>query len=367
MRNLLFLSRLVVLFLLAVSSANLVYAQRKPRVAVLNFTGHPEGQRITEWAVVKLGESKVYTLLERDNTDFNRVMKEIDLNQIKDLFDPKKKVSLGSVQGVEILVLGKVDTYKVNKPKFDRFIRPLPGGEIIAARGKWNAQVKILFKMVNAATTEIMDSAPVEGKATGSDILSGMDGKPDEEFVKELLNQATFDAVGKFVAKLEQKASGIQMPDEPVSANQTPSPEKQTSRSATEQSQQNSTPPPKPPEPKRSQPASPGSFSDGDVIYANGEVITIYHSSTAGMKVGDKWKIRRVREELKDANGNVVGKLFDDLGEAIITETQPTMLVGKYSGAKPAEKGDHAVKLTVGGGAPSNSPKRNSPARGKRP
>ncbi|MGE0885506.1 MAG: CsgG/HfaB family protein [Blastocatellales bacterium] len=353
MRNLLFLSRLVVLFLLAVSSANLVYAQRKPRVAVLNFTGHPEGQRITEWAVVKLGESKVYTLLERDNTDFNRVMKEIDLNQIKDLFDPKKKVSLGSVQGVEILVLGKVDTYKVDEPKLNKILKRVPvGGVNLAARGKWVAQVKILFKMVNAATTEIMDSAPVEGIAKGSDIGSIMDDKLDEEFRKELLNRATLDATVKFVAKLEEKARGIQMPDEPV---QPLSPEKQESKSATEQSQQHSTPPPKPEEPKRSQPASHGSYSDGDVVYANGEVITIYHSSTAGMKVGDKWKIRRVREELKDANGNVVGKLFDDLGEALITEIQPTMLVGKYSGAKPAEKGDHAVKLTVG-----------SPARKKR-
>src|SRR5262245_5543047 len=114
------LFRAVAVLLIAMTSANYTIAQRKPRVAVLNFTGHPEGKRITDWAVVKLGESKVYTLLERDDADLSRVMKEISLNQaqfkLEDMFDKNKKVSIGKVQGVEILILGKVDTYKVDKP-----------------------------------------------------------------------------------------------------------------------------------------------------------------------------------------------------------------------------------------------------------
>jgi hypothetical protein len=74
-----------------------------------------------------------------------------------------------------------------------------------------------------------------------------------------------------------------------------------------------------------------------------------------------------VRKEVKDAAGNVVGKLFDDIGEVVITEVQPQMIVGKYSGAKPAQVNDFAVKTTQSAPAPSTAPYRKVAPRVKKP
>jgi curli biogenesis system outer membrane secretion channel CsgG len=381
MRQYQMLFRAVVVSLILLTSVNYALAQRKPRVAVLDFSGHPEGKRIADWAVVKLGESKTYTLLVRDDDDFARVMREISLNQAefntKAVFDKDAKVQIGRVKGVEILVMGMVDTYKVSRPKLDLMMRAakIPGGNIpgsnttsvTPSRGKWNASVKLLFKMVNAATTEIMDSSTVEGKASGSDLTSIMDGKVDADFEKELLNRATLDAVGKFVVKLEQKASGLQMPDEPVAANPQPDAPEKSSTTPTRSVETTA-----PPESKTVTPATPPtteppSPTEGTVLDVEGNVVSIHFSNTAGMRSGDRWKIRRVRKEVKDAAGNVVGKLFDDIGEVVITEVQPQMIVGKYTGAKPAQQNDYAVKITNVAPAASNAPSRKVAPRVKKP
>ena len=381
MRQYQMLFRAVVVSLILLTSANYAIAQRKPRVAVLDFSGHSEGSRITDWAVVKLGESKVFTLLVRDDNEFARVMREISMNQAefntKAVFDKDAKVQIGRVQGVEILVMGMVDTYKVSRPKLDLMMRAakIPGGNIpggntagiTPTRGKWNASVKLLFKMVNAATTEIMDSSTVEGKASGSDLTSIMDGKVDADFEKELLNRATLDAVGKFVVKLEQKASGLQMPDEPVAASPQPEAPEKTAPNPTRSPETTA-----PPESKTVTPATPPTTelpapTEGMVLDVEGNVVSMHFSNTAGMRSGDRWKIRRVRKEVKDPAGNVVGKLFDDIGEVVITEVQPQMIVGKYSGSKPAQVNDFAVKITQSGPAPSTAPPVKAAPRKKKP
>ena len=381
MRQYQMLFRAVVVSLILLTSVNYALAQRKPRVAVLDFSGHPEGNRITDWAVVKLGESKVYTLLVRDDDEFARVMKEISLNQAefnaKAVFDKDAKVQIGRVQGVEILVMGKVDTYKISRPKLDLMMRAakIPGGNIPGSnttgitptRGKWNASVKLLFKMVNAATTEIMDSSTVEGKASGSDLTSIMESKADADFERELLNRATLDAVGKFVVKLEQKASGLQMPDEPVAANPQPEAPEKTAPNPTRSPETTA-----PPESKTVTPPTPSTTelpapTEGMVLDVEGNLVSIHFSNTAGMRSGDRWKIRRVRKEVKDPAGNVVGKLFDDIGEVVITEVQPQMIVGKYTGAKPAQQNDYAVKITNVAPAASTAPSRKIAPRVKKP
>ncbi|HKX27670.1 MAG TPA: CsgG/HfaB family protein [Blastocatellia bacterium] len=347
------------------------FAQRKPRVAVLNFSGHQEGKRVTDLAVVKLGESKIYTLLERDEGELARVMHEIGLNKQDELFDRDKKVQLGKVQGVEILILGKVDTYKINKPKLGRVLGGMtggmPGGKLSTPyRGQWNANVKILFKMINAATTEIMDSSTVDGKASGSDITSAMDDKIDDDFAQELLNKATLDAVGKFVVKLEEKASGLQLPDGP----QTPNRDRAVIAGSVQASA--STPVPAAatsfPSPRAVVEAASVSANEGRVIDVEGTQISIQLSATTGMRPGDKWKIRRLRKEVKDGEGHVIGKLFDDIGVVEIVEVQPQMLVGKYAGNPAPQKDDYAFKLSES--APSNPaapPAKAQPIHKKRP
>jgi curli biogenesis system outer membrane secretion channel CsgG len=381
MRQYQMLFRALAVSILLLTSVNYAIAQRKPRVAVMDFSGHPEGKRITDWAVVKLGESKTYTLLVRDDDEFARVMREISLNQAefntKAVFDKNAKVQIGRVKGVEILVMGMVDTYKVSRPKLDLMMRAakIPGGNIpggnttgiTPSRGKWNASVKLLFKMVNAATSEIMDSSTVEGKASGSDLTSMMDGKVDADFEKELLNRATIDAVGKFVVKLEQKASGLQMPDEPVAENPQPEAPEKTSPATTRAPETTAPAESRAAAPPAAPASAPPAPTEGMVLDVDGDLVSIHFSNTAGMSSGDRWKIRRVRKEVKDAAGNVVGKLFDDIGEVVITEVQPQMIVGKYSGSKPAQKDDYAVKITKNAPASSTAPSRKVAPSKKKP
>jgi hypothetical protein len=103
------------------------------------------------------------------------------------------------------------------------------------------------------------------------------------------------------------------------------------------------------------------------VLDVEGNLVSIHFSNTAGMRSGDRWKIRRVRKEVKDAAGNVVGKLFDDIGEVVVTEVQPQMIVGKYTGAKPAQQNDYAVKITNVAPAASTAPPRKVAPRVKKP
>ncbi|MDX2043190.1 MAG: CsgG/HfaB family protein [Acidobacteriota bacterium] len=356
--------RLIATLTMFLTLINSAYTQRKPRVAVLNFTG-PQGKRITDWAVVKLGESKVYTLLERDDADFSKVMNEIGMNQSKfdleGLFDKDKKVHIGKVQGVEILVLGKVDTCKISKPLLGKILDHTPGTPArLAARGKWNAQVKILFKMINAATTQIMDSATVEGKANGSDIASIMDGKVDEEFANELLNRATQDAVGKFVVKLEQKAEGVQIVDEPVKSGS------KTVASDNSQVKPNSPASPTPSTknstvPAPSVPAPLSVATDGEVVDVSGNEITIKVSPTTGIQPGDFWQIRRVSKVITDpTTGQELDRRYVTVGEVEITEVLSQTIVGKYKGTQPVQTRDKAIKsppkAPVGKGAVKPKP-----------
>jgi Curli production assembly/transport component CsgG len=280
------------------------YPQRKPRVAVLNFSGE-EGQRITDWAIIKLGESKDYTLILRDKSELAQVLEEIDKGG-SDYFNNPTKVPFGKLAGVEILIFGRVDAARLVQPGPCRLL-PRP-----VCQGKFTGQVKLMVKLVKTATGEIVETVEAEGAAKGTDALSMVDGKNDDEFRKVLLNKATADAVGKFAVKLQDLAKGLQMPAEP------PSP--------------------------KSVVLAPG---EGMVVDVEGSQISIYLPATAGTRPGEKWKIRRFRKDVTAPNGDVIGKHYDEVGEVIITDVQPKMLVGSYSGAKPALKNDSALKVTV--------------------
>lgn len=72
---------------------------------------------------------------------------------------------------------------------------------------------------------------------------------------------------------------------------------------------------------------------EGLVADVNGTTIVINVGSRAGVKVGDRLRVKRTGREIKDpATGKVIRRVEDSMGEITITEVDEASAVGKYTG-----------------------------------
>jgi curli biogenesis system outer membrane secretion channel CsgG len=313
--------RLAAVFGLALLLAATAAAQKK-RVAVLDFEygtvapnvyaifgGHYDiGIGIRDLMVEKLVQGGVYSVIERAALD--KIMQEQNFSN-SDRANPASAAKLGQLLGVDAIIIGSITQFgrddkstKVNTGAFGRFGAAIGG----VGRSKAKAVAAITARMIDVNTAEILGVSTGVGESAregtslagfGAGGGGGGGGAIDmtsSNFANTIIGEATNKAVDPVARELQGYSERI---------------------------------------------ASKTVEVDGLVAdYSDGTVI-VNVGSQAGVKVGDKLKIKRVTREVKDpATGKVLRRIEETLGEVTITEVDATSAVGTYAGATPPQVGD---------------------------
>jgi curli biogenesis system outer membrane secretion channel CsgG len=312
---------LAAVFGLALLLAATAAAQKK-RVAVLDFEygtvapnvyaifgGHYDiGIGIRDLMVEKLVQGGVYSVIERAALD--KIMQEQNFSN-SDRANPASAAKLGQLLGVDAIIIGSITQFgrddkstKVNTGAFGRFGAAIGG----VGRSKAKAVTAITARMIDVNTAEILGVSTGVGESAregtslagfGAGGGGGGGGAIDmtsSNFANTIIGESTNKAVDPIARELEGYAARI---------------------------------------------ASKTVEIDGLVADYSGGTVILNVGSQAGVKVGDKLKIKRVTREVKDpVSGKVLRRIEETLGEVTITEVDATSAVGTYAGATPPQVGD---------------------------
>ncbi|MGE5570088.1 MAG: CsgG/HfaB family protein [Rhodospirillales bacterium] len=314
--------RLIIPFILTMVLALNAAAQKK-RVAVLDFeyatvrssvqaifgTDADIGKGISELVVEKLVNGGQYTVVERNALD--KILAEQNFSN-SDRADANTAAKIGRILGVDAIILGSITQFGRDDKSTG-----VAGGAVDRIGGRFGlggvrrneskAVVGINARMINTDTAEILATARGvgESKRSGTALLGAGGGSVaaggavdmrSANFANTIIGEAVNAAVGQLCTQLDQSAA--RLPTRAVKI-------------------------------------------EGLVADATGGVLVLNIGSRAGVKVGDRFSVRRKVREVRDpASGKILRSIEDTLGEVVITEVDEGSSVGNYTGSTPAKVGD---------------------------
>ena len=318
------MKRYVILAFALLAFVSVSHAQKKKRVAVMNFdysTVHSSvmsiwgadqdiGKGIADLLVDKLVNDGQYSVIERKALD--KILAEQNFSN-SDRADPTSAAKLGKVLGVDAIIIGSITQFGRDDKKtgvggggFSRFGGNLGIGGVQKRESK--AEVAITARMINTETAEILASVTGKGesKRSGTSLLgagagggSGGGGGVDmssSNFGATILGEAVHAAVDQVGQELDQKAASL--PARVVNV-------------------------------------------EGLVADASGNTLIVNVGKRAGVSVGDRLEVRRKIREVKDpSTGKVIKRVEDKVGEMVVTEVDDASATGTYTGSGPAKVGD---------------------------
>jgi curli biogenesis system outer membrane secretion channel CsgG len=316
--------RSAVLAFVLLAFVSVSYAQKKKRVAVMDFdysTVHTVvlgiwgadqdiGKGISDLLVDKLVNDGQYSVIERKALD--KVLAEQNFSN-SDRADPMSAAKLGKVLGVDAIIIGSITQFGRDDKKtgvggggFSRFGGKYGLGGVEKRESK--AEVAITARMINTETAEILASCTGKGesKRGGASLLGagaggggGGGGAVDmrsSNFGATILGEAVHAAVDQVGQQLDTKAASL--PARVVNV-------------------------------------------EGLVADASGNTLIVNLGKRAGVSVGDRLEVRRKIREVKDpATGKVIKRVEDKVGEMVVTEVDDSSATGTYTGSGPAKVGD---------------------------
>lgn len=286
-------------------------ADEKVRIAVVDFdTEALQGSWRYSWnwtnlaraaadnlasQLVKTGKFRV---IERQQLD--KVLSEQNLGE-SGRVDPSTAARIGKILGVQLIVVGAVTEFEIKEQ----------GGRIPQI-GKWKWGSGVGATIVTgkcALTARLVDT-------TTAEILGAYDGKGGHSFGKGefagaslgtewnsgMASKVLAEAVEKLATDIGNKGGGLT-------------------------------------------PSTPRGGLEGKVAKADGGSVYINLGSASGVKVGDKFEIRRVGEAIQDPDtGEVLGGDEEVIGVIEITKVVNEKLsIGKAASGSGFEAGDRAV------------------------
>jgi len=312
---------LVILLLIA----GIAPAQRKQRVAVMNFEyatvqsyvsaifGHNQdvGKGVADVLVDKLVTDGKYSVIERKMLD--KILAEQNFSN-SDRADATSAAKIGKVLGVDAIIIGSITEFGRDDKKTN-----IGGGALGGVTGRFGiggvsktnskAVVAITARMVSTDTAEILASVTGRGESQRSgtgllgtggnsgNIAGGAVDMTSSNFGQTILGEAVHASVKSVADQLATKAGA--MPVKTVSID--------------------------------------GLVADA----APDGTLIVNVGSSAGVKVGDKLAVKRVGRKITDpATGKVLRQIEDAVGEVTITEVDAKSAVGKFSGAGKPQVGD---------------------------
>jgi curli biogenesis system outer membrane secretion channel CsgG len=315
----------VVFCLAAAASAN---AQKK-RVAVMNFdygtvsssvasvfgTNLDIGKGIADIMVERLVGSGIYSVIERKAIE--KILAEQNFSN-SDRVDASSAAKLGRILGVDAIIMGSITQFgrddkqtNLGGGAFGDYGKKIGIGGL--GRRQSKAVVAISARMVSTDTAEILAAVNGVGESSrsGTTLLgagagggTGAGGAYDmssKNFAATVLGEATHAAVAQVVQKLDQNAA--RLPTRVVNV-------------------------------------------EGLVAHAAGGTVILNIGSKAGLKVGDKFEIRRGDQAIRDpATGKVIRMLDNKVGEVTITRVEELSSDGSFSGEGQPKVGDRVRTL----------------------
>jgi curli biogenesis system outer membrane secretion channel CsgG len=282
--------------LLLVSAFCSASAQRKPRIAVLDFdyatvrsysqaffgTDVDLGKGITQMLVTDLVKDGSYSVIERAAMD--KILGEQNFSN-SNRADPSSAAKIGKLLGVDAIIVGSITEFG-NETKNTGLGGGGGSGWTGALAGlhhsKSNANVALNARIVNVDTGEIMGVA--EGAGTSSRSSTGVGGGGgnwnghgggavdfgSSNFQNTIIGEATKNAVDKLSTEVVADASKVSVRTINI---------------------------------------------EGVVAAVDSGQIILNIGKKAGVKVGDQFTVKRVTREIKDpTTGAVLRKLTTDVG-----------------------------------------------------
>lgn len=249
-------------------------AQGKPRVAVLNFEnnstwrywGDNLGSAAADELVTQLLKTGTFTVIERSQLE--AVMAEQKLGATGAV-TASTAARIGKLLGVQFILTGSITQFSVQRT----------GGSIRAFGGIGasvsNAEAKLDVRLVSTETGEILVAAEGQGnKRMGGGSFRGTGG--EQTFDQGAAQEALRPAIEQVVQRLASQAGTLQ--------------------------------------------ASGAAAPSGQVVGLKEGVVYINRGQAAGVKVGQRFQVKRVVDEIKDADGTVLDRVVGDVAVLEVTQ-----------------------------------------------
>jgi curli biogenesis system outer membrane secretion channel CsgG len=279
------------------------------KTAVTSIAGNDVniGQGIRSMLMVKMAQSKTVVLLEREK--IKAVMGEQDFdatNRVKQ----GTKAHIGNITGADAMLFGDIVTFgRDDKTKGNSgggVERVLPGpfggiaGGIRKAKQTDKAVVVINLRLVDAETSEVIDSEEARGESTRTSTnwgavagtwrggAGGGAGMTDSNFGETIIGEATQDAVNKIAAILEQKMPAV---------------------------------------------AAKSRTIEGKVSTIDGCTLYISVGGNDGVHVGDHFEIHKVIKDVIDPDTKeILDHQTVKVGDFIVSTVRDKVSIGQYGG-----------------------------------
>ncbi len=320
--------RFTSLLLLLVLLTSFASAQKKKRVAILDFdygtvrtdvaaifgSDQDVGKGIADMLVDRLVNDGTYSVIERKALD--KILAEQNFSN-SDRADPTSAAKIGKLLGVDAIVVGSITQFG----RDDKSTTVGGGGAGIVGRHfgfggagvnkkEAKAVVQITARLVMVNTGEIVASAQGMGtsKRAGTSLAGvgggsgggggGMFDSHSSNFANTLIGEATNTAVTEVATKL--KTGGDKLP------------------------------------------ARKAEYS-GLVADVSGNTLILNIGAKAGVAIGDKVEIHRAVRTIKDpATQKVLKTVTSKIGDATVTEVDSDSATVTFAGSGPAKVGDTA-------------------------
>jgi curli biogenesis system outer membrane secretion channel CsgG len=287
---------------------NFDYATVSSSVQALFGTNTDVGKGIADILVERLVNDGAFQVIERKVLD--KIIAEQNLSN-SDRADANSAAKIGRLLGVDAIIVGSITQFGRDdrNTKVGGLGRTLGGFGVGGVGLKSSkAVVGISARMVSTETAEILAvaSGTGESKRSGTSLLGAGGGTynagggnidlTSSNFANTILGEATNQATTALATQL--KANVARIPAKTVTV-------------------------------------------DALIADVTGNTIIINSGSRAGVKVGDKFSVKRTGREIRDpASGKVIRRVEDNLGEIAITEVDEASAVGTFTGAGKPKVGD---------------------------
>lgn len=273
---------------LATSAPAFAQAQAaKPRIAVMNFAnnstwaywGDNLGAAAADELVTQLLKLGRYTVIER--TQLEAVLAEQRLGQTGTV-SAATAAQIGKVLGVQFILTGSITQFSIERTS---------GGFGPVRATYSNAESKLDVRLISTDTAEILMAAEGQGnKRMGGGAFRGTGA--ERTFDQGAAQEALRPAIEQVVTTLSAEAGKLQS----------------------------------------AMPAAP----TGQVVGLKAGVVYINRGQAAGVKVGQRFTVSRVTDEIKDADGRVLDRVIGKVGILEVTQVLSQSAVCKIVEGTPA-------------------------------
>jgi curli biogenesis system outer membrane secretion channel CsgG len=292
-----------------VAVVNFDYSTVQTTVAALFGANQDVGKGIADLLVDRLVQDGVFSVIERK--ELERILSEQNFSN-SDRADANTAARIGKVLGVDAIVVGSITQFgRDDKKNTVGGLGSITGrfGVGGVQKTKSTATVQITARLINTSTAEIMASVTAKNESTregtgivgsggtAGTIAGGVLDMQSRNFADTILGEATTKTVADLARQIEAKAGALPTNTILISG------------------------------------LVADAAPDGTIIINVG--------SKAGVKVGDKYAVKRKVREIRDpASGRVIRLVEDAVGDVTITEVDELSAVGRFSGAGKAAVGD---------------------------